>query len=89
MEIENSSEIKFRANRLNGLNGLNRTTLLCGIAGLVLLVLGGMPLLDRAWAHLASLGVAIPGAREVLALVVGAVLVSVAVVSHRRAGGGK
>ncbi|WP_326721788.1 MULTISPECIES: hypothetical protein [unclassified Streptomyces] len=62
----------------------NWKTLLWGIPGVLLLVVGGLPLLDRAWAHLATFGVAIPGAREVLSLVVGAVLVSVAVVVHRR-----
>ncbi|MCX5559242.1 hypothetical protein [Streptomyces sp. NBC_00038] len=62
----------------------NRNTLLFGIPGLLFLALGGLPLLDRAWAHLAAFGGAVPGAREVLSLVVGAVLVSVAVVTHRR-----
>jgi len=63
---------------------LNLSTVLCGIAGLVLLALGGVPLLDRAWAHLAILGGAIPGARDLLAVCVGGVLLAVAVVAHRR-----
>lgn len=62
----------------------NRNALLFGIPGLLLVALGGLPLLDRAWAHLAYLGGAVPGARELLTVVVGAVLVSVAVVTYRR-----
>ncbi len=63
---------------------VNSTTLLCGVAGLLLLALGGLPLLDRVWALLGVMFWAFPGARDVLSVVVGAVLVTVAVTAHRR-----
>ncbi|MEU9898988.1 hypothetical protein ACIBCS_11910 [Streptomyces phaeochromogenes] len=63
---------------------VNSTTLLCGVAGLLLLALGGLPLLDRAWALLGAVFWAFPGARDVLSVVVGAVLVTVAFTAHRR-----
>ncbi|WP_151477433.1 hypothetical protein [Streptomyces albicerus] len=80
MEKENSSEIRPRVNG----TAVNRTTLLCGITGLLLLSLGGLPLLDRVWAHLGSAYWAFPAARDVLSVVVGVVLVTVAVAAHRR-----
>ncbi|MEV0936004.1 hypothetical protein [Streptomyces phaeochromogenes] len=63
---------------------VNSTTLLCGVAGLLLLALGGLPLLDRVWALLGAVFWAFPGARDVLSVVVGAVLVTVAFTAHRR-----
>jgi len=63
---------------------VNSTTLLCGVAGLLLLALGGLPLLDRVWALLGTMFGAFPGARDVLSVVVGAVLVTVALTAHRR-----
>lgn len=63
---------------------VNSTTLLCGVAGLLLLTIGGLPLLDRVWALLGTMFWALPGARDVLSVVAGAVLVAVAVTAHRR-----
>ena len=63
---------------------VNSKTLLCGVAGLLLLALGGLPLLDRVWALLGVMFWAFPGARDVLSVVVGAVLVTVAFTAHRR-----
>ncbi|MGX1912606.1 hypothetical protein ACWIID_27630 [Streptomyces phaeochromogenes] len=63
---------------------VNSTTLLCGVAGLLLLAIGGLPLLDRAWALLGAMFWAFPGARDVFSVVAGAVLVAVAVTAHRR-----
>ena len=54
------------------------------MAGGLLLALGGLPLLDRVWALLGAMFWAFPGARDVLSVVVGAVLVIVAVTGHRR-----
>jgi len=68
----------------NSTGTVNSKTLLCGVAGLLLLALGGLPLLDRVWALLGAIFWAFPGARDVLSVVVGAVLVTVAVTAHRR-----
>jgi hypothetical protein len=68
----------------SGTATVNRTALLCGVAGGLLLALGGLPLLDRVWALLGVMYWAFPGARDVLSVVVGAVLVTVAVTAHRR-----
>ncbi|QQM42262.1 hypothetical protein [Streptomyces liliifuscus] len=68
----------------NSTGTVNSTTLLCGVAGGLLLALGGLPLLDRVWALLGALFWAFPSARDVLSVVVGAVLVTFAVTAHRR-----
>ncbi|MFD3308097.1 hypothetical protein [Streptomyces sp. NPDC058694] len=68
----------------NSTGTVNSTTLLCGVAGLLLLALGGLPLLDRVWALLGAVLWAFPGARDLFSVVVGAVLVTVAVSAHRR-----
>ncbi|MCX4559260.1 hypothetical protein OHA02_24080 [Streptomyces phaeochromogenes] len=68
----------------NSTGNLNSTTLLCGVGGVLLLALGGLPLLDRVWALLGTMFWAFPGARDVLSVVIGAVLVTFAVTAHRR-----